>query len=221
MLLPESLDHIVIAVPDLARSVEQFSEVLGARPVLGGVHPGRGTANALVRLDARNGDGTGPEAQPRRMYLELLGPDPDQDPALAAALLGAESEPYVQRWAIHPADFDGLVERASKEPGVDLGGVFDMSRTTANGQTLDWRLTRRTPLGLGGIQPFLIDWIDSAHPSAGDLPTVVLTRFWAETTDRDSARRILSRLGASIDLEEGDDDVLHLELDGPGGSWTL
>ncbi|MCT1550402.1 VOC family protein [Brevibacterium casei] len=216
MLLPRAFDHIVIAVPDLARSVEQCESVLGVRPVEGGSHPGAGTANALLGLEVAGSPLT-------RGYLEILGPDPEQDPALAETRLAGVTDPVVQRWAVHPDDFDGLVRAAavSNDPSVDLGGVYDMSRRTPEGEVLDWRLTRRTPLALGGVQPFLIDWKGSPHPAEQDLPRVTLDQFWATSPDPGAVRAVLAALDARIEVEEGEVDALHVRLEGPGGQWIL
>ncbi|SMX78075.1 Glyoxalase-like domain-containing protein [Brevibacterium sp. 239c] len=221
MLLPPDFDHLVIAVPNLAESVEQYSNSLGVKAIPGGAHPGLGTANALLGL----------EVEVRRdNYLEILGPDPEQDPALAASRLAGITEPTVQRWAIHPPDFDAVVtscarsprsaERSS-EPRVDLGEVHDMTRRTPEGALLDWRLTRRNPLALGGIQPFLIDWKSSPHPARQPMPVVSLERFWATSTDVDTTSRVLRSLGATIEVEAGVTEALHATLKGPGGSWTI
>ena len=142
MLLPLDFDHLVIAVPDLAESVEQCHRFLGVRAIAGGAHPGLGTANALLGLEAETA-GLDPEVH-RDIYLEILGPDPKQDPGLASSRLAGITEPTVQRWAIHPEDFDGLVTAAtrSREPHVDLGEVHDMTRRTPTGQHLDWRRVR-------------------------------------------------------------------------------
>lgn len=109
MLLPWNFDHLVIAVPNLAESVEQYHNILGVEPIPGGAHPGLGTANALLGLEF--GDESGDEH--RDIYLEILGPDPEQDPELAVARLAGITRPTVQRWAIHPDDFDGLVTSAA------------------------------------------------------------------------------------------------------------
>lgn len=215
-MLPADFDHLVIAVPNLAESVEQCEAVLGVRPIPGGVHPGLGTANALLGLDI---GGT----RARRGYLEILGPDPDQDPHLSAPRLGGVSAPVVQRWAIHPSDFDGAAAAAagSSDPAVDLGEVHDMTRRTPEGETLRWRLTRRIPLALGGIQPFLIDWLDSPHPASRDMPSVSLAQFWATSPDPAEPRAVLAALDARIEVEEGETDSLHARLEGPRGPWIL
>ncbi|WP_166970174.1 VOC family protein [Brevibacterium atlanticum] len=221
MSLAADFDHLVVAVPNLADSVEQCHNVLGVRPIPGGAHPGLGTANALLGLEVA---ALGPGA---RTYLEILGPDPDQDPALAAARLSGITAPTVQRWAIRPRDFDGLVTQAARTLGsecgtrVDLGEVHDMTRRTPDGGLLEWRLTRRTPLALGGIQPFLIDWKDSPHPAEQDMPSVELERLWAETPEVDRTRSVLRFLDATLEVEAGDTESLHATLKGPGGSWTL
>jgi catechol 2,3-dioxygenase-like lactoylglutathione lyase family enzyme len=56
-----SLDHVVIAVRDLAAAAEGYAALLGRPPSWRGVHPGEGTANALFRLE--------------NTYLELLAPE--------------------------------------------------------------------------------------------------------------------------------------------------
>lgn len=143
MLNTSSFDHLVIAVPDLEEYVEQCEVRLGVAAVDGGAHPGLGTANALLGLEL--GDDLTESlglARPRGAnpltYLEILGPDPEQDPALAAGRLAGITAPTVQRWAIRPDDFDGLVTAAarSREPRVDLGEVHDMTRRRPDGVVL-------------------------------------------------------------------------------------
>ncbi|MFD8740899.1 VOC family protein, partial [Streptomyces sp. NPDC059618] len=48
--LPARFDHIVLATPDLAATVAEFTRRTGVVPAPGGVHVGLGTRNHLVGL---------------------------------------------------------------------------------------------------------------------------------------------------------------------------
>lgn len=193
--VPASFDHLVLAVPDLASGVEEFERRTGAVSVPGGRHPGRGTANHLVPLVPR---GWSADAL---TYLEILGPDPEQDPALASASLHGFDRLAAQRWAVHPVDFDARVA-AAETAGADFGAVFDMARDTPEGGRLAWRLTRRSPLAFGGAQPFLIDWQDSPHPAEAlradtGRPVLTLERLEFFGPEPDALARTLDVLTAS------------------------
>ncbi|WP_051297810.1 VOC family protein [Brevibacterium album] len=193
--VPVSFDHLVLAVPELAAGVEEFERRTGAVSVPGGRHPGRGTANHLVPLVPR---GWSADAL---TYLEILGPDPEQDPALASASLHGFDRLAAQRWAVHPEDFDATIAAAA-EAGADFGAVFDMARDTPEGGRLAWRLTRRSPLAFGGAQPFLIDWQDSLHPAQAlradtGLPVLTLERLEFFGPEPEALVRALGVLAAS------------------------
>ena len=58
---PSLLDHVIIGCNDLDAGIRFVQERTGVRAVPGGVHPDRGTSNALLSL----GD---------RQYLEIMAP---------------------------------------------------------------------------------------------------------------------------------------------------
>ena len=176
------LDHIVIAAPDLAALVTEFHTVTGVRPAPGGQHEGEGTANFLVGL----GQGR---------YIELIGPDPEQnDPDHARPLRVDEvSGTTMVGWAVRPDDLDARVNSA-RVSGYDPGNPKPMDRRTPNGDVLAWRLTPPSG-GLGGTIPFLIDWQDSTHPSEG-LSSVTLLSLELSHPDPDSVRAALEAVDA-------------------------
>ena len=212
--IPAELDHLIITVPDLEAGVAAVEEATGVRAIPGGSHPGRGTANFLL--------GLAPTGWPEgaHTYLEILGPDPQQEkPADGTLPLDAHlaTEPTLQTWAIHPPAFLAKVA-AANTAGIDFGEVQDMARDTAEGDRLEWRLTTRSPLPHEGAQPFLIDWGESVHPAEAALPTLELLEFRVESPEPEAAQQVLEVLGAGdTTVVEGSDCRLRARLRGPGG----
>lgn len=137
-----SLDHVVIAVDDLARSIEQY-RALGFTVYPGGDHQGRSSHNALIVL----ADGS---------YLELKA---WRDPA-----------PAERWWATLERSGEGLVDFAllSKAPEeelaaararglVTLKGPVPGERVRPDGRHLKWTTARHdtpdVPFLCGDITP--------------------------------------------------------------------
>jgi Glyoxalase-like domain len=146
-------DHLVYGVPDLSAACDDLETRLGVRPAFGGRHDGLGTANALVSIGA----GT---------YLEVIGPDRDRPEPVGPRPFGLDelTEARIVAWAVRVPDIDAAVAEAAAR-GYDPGPVFGLDRTTPDGVHLTWRLTFPDP-DFDGVVPFLIDWLDSPHPSA-------------------------------------------------------
>merc|ERR1711907_340855 len=85
-------DHLVFAVRNLNIGIQRFRELTGVEPVIGGIHEGLGTHNALFSL----GD---------RCYFEIIARDPNQlsPPRI---WMGMEQEPPEEgrliTWAVEP-----------------------------------------------------------------------------------------------------------------------
>ena len=171
---PASVDHLVYATLDLDRGMREIEDLLGVRATAGGRHPGRGTRNALLAL----GDG---------VYLEIIGPDPDQPPPPSARWFGIDTltSSRLTAWAAKSSDVDGLRDRAVRQ-GIALGNVQAGSRRQPDGVELSWRFTDPGHVVDDGIVPFFIDWGQSPHPSRSAAKGATLVELRAEhPRDRD------------------------------------
>ena len=185
------IDHLVYAVQDLGAGVREVEARLGVRLTPGGSHPGLGTRNALLRIGSR-------------VYLEVVGPDPEQTPPPGGLWLarGAAPLPALVSWA---ARCSALQDLAAGEGGPLLGPVRSMSRTRPGGDRISWTLTMpRDPLPRHGIVPFFIDWGKTPHPCTG-LPDegVSLAKLRARHPDPEAVRADLGRVGVELAVESG------------------
>jgi hypothetical protein len=196
------LDHLVLATPDLEGTVAAFAAATGVEPVVGGRHARWGTRNYLVGLG-----GTA--------YLEFLGADPDPAPD-AHSPYPLDRERLVT-WAIHPADADAFVVMA-REHGVELGELIPLSRRTATGDVLRWRLTETEPAPYDGLVPFLIDWGRTPHPTTSALPQAALLDLTATHPDPEQVRTVLGRLGLQLPVQPGP-PTLTATVRGPRGVY--
>jgi hypothetical protein len=207
-----TLDHLVLATPDLERTVEEVTARAGVRPVEGGRHVGLGTRNLLLGLGGH-------------AYLEIIGPDADSPAPEGARPFGIDdlTAPRLVTWAVHPPDLDAAVRRA-RAAGHDPGEPRPMSRRTPTGDLLAWRLTSPSdggPAGADGLWPFLIDWGATPHPTTTGLPGVTLVRLAARHPDPDAVRVGLDALGVRLHVTPGDRPALFAVLAGADGEFGL
>jgi len=129
------LDHIVIAVHDLERTIADYG-ALGFHVLRGGDHPGRATHNALVVF----GDGS---------YFELIAWREASPGERWWQLLQKHGEGIVD-FALLPRDTVATVAGA-KERGLLLEGPLDGGRVRPDGERLRWQTARAPSADL----PFL------------------------------------------------------------------
>ena len=126
------IDHVIIAVPDLDAGIARYTR-LGFAIHPGGVHPGRGTANAIAFHDED--------------YLELLSvrdPEEQQRAAAAPGSPDAGLVPFLARgggfrWVVVQSDDLAADVAAMRGRGVEVSGPTDARRRTPAGQELRWR----------------------------------------------------------------------------------
>lgn len=204
-----TIDHIVLAVPDLAAGVAWFRRMTGVAPRRGGSHTGLGTANHLVGLGGTS-------------YLEIIGPDPEQPRPAAPRPFGIDAldAARVVAWCVRPPDLDRCIATAAVR-GYHPGAPRAMSRRTPGGALLSWRLTPPASGPGDGVVPFLIDWGATPHPTAGALPTLPLRSLSAEHPDPAGVRARLAALDVDLPVRPAAEPRLLVTLERPDGPIVL
>ena len=185
------------------------------RATLGGVHPGRGTHNALLSL--------GP-----RCYLEILAPDPKQSTLAWFRSLPQLVEPRLVGWMVHPGDLADLAERL-RQSGIACEPPRESSRQRPDGRTLRWKLLRLAgeppgprPDGMEGLLPFCIEWATGSPHPADDAPSGLrLVQFEISGPNPDELQLTLDILGLNLWVARSDRPQLHARIAGPHGTADL
>jgi len=140
-----SIDHLIIAVPDLDAAAAELERAVGLQAAGGGRHEALGTANRLVWF----GD----------TYVELVAIADEASAKVSwlgmpvAAQLA--SGPGFVGWAIRTDTLDADV-RGARASGARFGDPMPGERLRADGRTVRWR--NAVPDRLGPDQlPFLIE----------------------------------------------------------------
>ncbi len=205
--IPPMLDHVLLGIDDLDRGIAFMEERTGVRAVFGGVHPGRGTRNALLRLGARR-------------YLEIIAPDPKQSSLTAYPHLREMHEPRLLTWAVHTDDIGALAKKVT-DAGFAIDGPTDGSRARPDGKILHWKSFRLKD-DRGGLLPFFIEWSrDSVHPSVDAPPGCRLVHFAAASSDPRELRGVVARLGVGLEVGEAPKSQLRTRIAGAKGNAEL
>jgi quercetin dioxygenase-like cupin family protein len=207
-LIPR-VDHLVYATPDLNRGVEEIEQRLGVRATAGGQHPGLGTRNALIAL--------GPT-----VYLEIIGPDPEQPQPKQPRPFGLDGlkEAKLVTWCVNGPDLERLRNEAVRK-GVLLGEVKAGSRRRPDGGQLSWQFTDPWVVLGEGIIPFFINWRDSAHPASTAAKGATLISLRAEHPNVRSVSEMLQHLGLDLPVTQGPTPALIAVIEGPRGRVEL
>ena len=208
MSLP--IDHLVFAAPDLNEASDRFHRLTGIRATPGGSHPGRGTRNALVALGRPD------------VYLEIIGPDPDQPDPRGPRLFGIDSlnESRLVTWAAKATTLGRLVRNAARA-GIVLGPVAAGSRKAPDGILLSWQFTDPRTVVADGIVPFFIDWGATPHPARTAAAGAKIVNFRAVHPDARRVQTMLDRLGLDLSVSEGRAPRLIATIDTPRGRIEL
>jgi len=207
--VPSLLDHILLGTNDLETGIAFVEKQTGVRAQFGGVHPGRGTQNALLSLGERR-------------YLEIIAPDPAQPDVKnpLAPELHALKQPRLVGWAAHPGNIAAFAEKL-RAASVEFHGPTPGSRKRPDGRLLEWQT-----LGLAddadGLLPFFIEWAsESPHPSAEAPKGCTLLSFSAVAPDAAKFTDRLALLGLDLQVHQGARPALRASICGPSGRLDL
>lgn len=207
--VPEKLDHILLGCSELNRGISFVEQNLGVKAMFGGVHPGRGTQNALLSLGKRH-------------YLEIIAPDPAQPGSKSARRSQLEelSEPRLVEWAAHPGDLSSFSKRL-QQVGLTFEGPTPGSRKRPDGPLLQWQ-TLTLNDDASGLLPFFIEWsANSPHPSTDAPAGCHLIRFELATPEPDQLAETLKLLSLDVTVVKGQTPQLRARFAGPKGTLEL
>jgi hypothetical protein len=201
------LDHIILGINDLDRGVAWVEQGTGVRAAFGGVHPGRGTRNALVAL--------GPGS-----YLEIIAPDPQQSSLTWFTQVLSMPDPRLIAWAVHTLDLTALAHTAVAA-GFAINGPQDGARSRPDGKILNWKLFHLRD-DRGGLLPFFIEWgRDSVHPAADAPSGCTLESFHLQSPDAPELARACQTLAVEVPVEHGEKPRMLARIASPGGEVEL
>jgi hypothetical protein len=202
-----AVDHLLLGASDLDRGIAWVEQRTGVKPAIGGVHPGRGTRNALLSL----GDGK---------YLEVIAPDPAQTTYTFQIDVRALTEPKLITWAAGATDIEAVARRA-KTAGYQVFGPMDGSRARPDGTKLAWRtLGIANGFAAGGIEPipFFIQWSSgTVHPSVDSPKGCALRELRMTHPNASAVTTVLGAVGIEADVAGAPEASIHATITTPKG----
>jgi hypothetical protein len=203
----EQIDHVVLAISDLARGSAQLAAACGVEPVKGGQHPNRGTQNALLSAGSR-------------VYLEVLAPQEAAELSAEYKELRTVAELRPVDWAVSTRDAAATV-RTLKAAGFKVSEPEAGSRKTPQGKLLRWKTFGVTGPELQ-LAPFFIEWdAASPHPSTTSPQGCSLQSVELQTPHDAELRRLLSLLHVTAKVIHAETPMLVVTLQGKSGLARL
>jgi hypothetical protein len=200
---PTVLDHILLGCNDLDSGIAFVEEHAGVRAAFGGVHPGRGTRNALLSLGERH-------------YLEIIAPDPQQTNVPDSYGLKKLTEPRLVGWAAHPGDISQFAARL-RSANIAFDGPTPGSRKRPDGRLLQWQ-TVNLKDNYFGLLPFFIEWsAGTIHPSTDAPSGCKIENFTISSPNDVKLQSLSSRLSLDVQVQHAEKPQLSARISGLNG----
>lgn len=184
-----NFDHLVVGIRSLSEGVAQFARLTGVTAAAGGVHPRRGTENALVSL------GTGE-------YVEIIAPQPKADLSENDARLRTLDRMTIVAWAVAVDNADAAIE-VLHAAGFKTTAPQQGSRVAPSGERLEWEVFKLSDATIAGA-PFFIEWSSTTtHPSLTAPSGCVRERFRIQAPAPERLSAVLKALGVTVTVTSG------------------
>jgi hypothetical protein len=201
------IDHIVYVTSNLEQSVDEFGSHLGIEIHHGGVHPEKGTHNALFRIGTKS-------------YFEILAPLPDS--GIKPEWLGSYDTNFERVSAICVVS-DNLKEDVKQLSSLSEKKyeIVEGRRQTADQKMLQWKLGIHDALKYIDEYPFLIDWGNSSHPSATLESNVELKRLEIHAPDPDKVKILYPEIPGTTMIFKPGKPSISVTLQSPKGLFEI
>lgn len=201
-----TIDHLVYAVLNLEKAINDFEILTGIRPTFGGYHTTRGTKNAVVNL----GNGC---------YLEILAVDDENIDISAPRWMGVDfiKSAQMTRFAVKSDDLQkdrAILQKYNPQMGETNGGQRKMS----NGKTLTWEMI--LPLAAPAVElvPFMCDWSQSeVHPTDAMVEECEFIELKFIHPKPENVISVLDKLGMNIEVGKGEKASIKVIINSPKG----
>ena len=193
-----AIDHVILGSADLDAGMREFADRTGVTPQVGGVHPARGTRNALASFGDLH-------------YLEILAPDPAQGRTDRNAGLGVYTKLTPDGWAIRTSDIEATA-RALRAAGFTVEGPLDGARVRPDGVRLAWR-TLNVIGPKAELLPFFIEWKTmDAHPSKSAPGGCTLGEVAVAEEHDSTVRSLMTAVGIRVDVRHATLPAMRLTI---------
>jgi catechol 2,3-dioxygenase-like lactoylglutathione lyase family enzyme len=188
------LDHVILAVRDLAAAERTYARLLGRSASWRGEHPGLGTENALFRVG--------------EAYLELLAPAVGAGDWLRQRL-EARGEGLLG-FALATGDADACAEELAERGLHPAAPARGIGRDTQSGAFREWRSVMLPPAETRGVLIFGIEHRSAPEllpelPAAGPPEAAVhgIDHVVVQSVDPEATRALYGeRLGLRLALDK-------------------
>lgn len=204
------IDHIVYAVPNLEKAIDDLEKELGVRPTFGGYHTTQGTKNAVLNLG-------------NQCYLEILAADEENTNISPPRWMGIDliQASKITRWAIKSANLaqDSIFLSQYQS---DMGKIKGGQRKLSNGGQLTWKMIMPLASPEVEISPFMVDWQDSElHPTQQMEQHCELIGLEFTHPEPNSLSKVLDQLFLDLDVVKGDKISIMAKIKCPNGIVIL